>query len=956
MPRFSALGDFIALDFETTGLLPEHDTIIEIGAVRFSDGVEVERFATLINPRRSISPEISQLTGITNDALKAAPTLADVRDDFAIFIEDTPIMAHNTEFERKFLKHLYGASYEPVSMLDTKDILALMYPLAPSLSLEYYIKRFGLRDYEHHRGLEDALDMVAVLKCLDVELDNSEFESLCAIVEYWFQHSSVEGASGWGWKPFFAERHGGSLPDYRNFKEMYAKLHRAALDESLAQAPAQLKDAHLFQRVYDRYQLRTAQQQMAAKAAQILNDGGLYVVEAGTGTGKTLAYLSAALATLATDASSPVVISTHTKALQNQFLDQELPRLQKLFHLSELHAVVLKGMSNYACLRKLSAALPEEDRLFPDDVRKLYAGAFIMRWIDATREGELEEFPRPLYEFPTIQSVANEANADFRDCTRQECTFYKQCFYFKKQWESQSAHILAVNHSLLLSYPKSYPEFDRLIVDEADELSAEAVEAFSNVASRTYINDTLKAVGDQYGVISDVYRNAQIIARDVNRKETNSDAAMTAMPNLSTIWDVGSRAQEILKRLTDIMLHIRSDDVFTVQATLNDTRLTGDTRKRLVEELENMLVVTAELQGFCEKVFRVAAQLEGTEPSTQTRELTHRLEDLQVIHQTIATFLEQDDKKAALYIRIEKQDWSLVVAPYNIGEVFAETVARKLSAAVFTSATISSTRDMQDFIKGLGLHLLEQGDNAKPIHTSRFKSPFNYRDNSRIIFLKGFPANNQPQFAGRSAEFIAQAASRLGGRTLVLFTSKMRLQQVHTTLFPLLQQKNIELISHGITNASQIKCVEQFKASDGAVLMGARGLWKGVDIPGDDLQCLVLEKMPYAVPNPFTKGLQDALVAHYADEARKRRETPDEKRLAGIAWNEVDKPLMFQAFRQMFGRLIRTEEDKGIMFVLDAQLQSGALSPRHKQLLELLPDVPYGLCMPEQALEQMNFL
>jgi ATP-dependent DNA helicase DinG len=142
--------------------------------------------------------------------------------------------------------------------------------------------------------------------------------------------------------------------------------------------------------------------------------------------------------------------------------------------------------------------------------------------------------------------------------------------------------------------------------------------------------------------------------------------------------------------------------------------------------------------------------------------------------------------------------------------------------------------------------------------------------------------------------------------------------------------------------------------SESAVLMGARGLWKGVDIPGDDLQCLILEKMPYAVPNPFTRGLQDNLVRQYEAEALKRGEQPDARKFSTYAWNEVDKPMMFQAFRQMFGRLIRTETDKGIMFVLDAQLYNNNLSPRHKQLLELLPDVPYGVCAPEAALREID--
>ena len=257
---------------------------------------------------------------------------------------------------------------------------------------------------------------------------------------------------------------------------------------------------------------------------------------------------------------------------------------------------------------------------------------------------------------------------------------------------------------------------------------------------------------------------------------------------------------------------------------------------------------------------------------------------------------------------------------------------------------------MGDFLRGIGSHVLTDHKTS----TSRFLSPFDYRANSRIIFLKNFVANTHPDFARMSAEFIANAAEHLGGRTLVLFTSKDRQRKVHDALFPLLRKRGIELMSHGITHFSQHKAIEHFKMSDSAVLMGARGLWKGVDIPGDDLQCLILEKMPYAVPNPFTRGLQDNLVRKYEAEALKRGEQPDLKKFAGYAWNDVDKPQMFQAFRQMFGRLIRTETDKGIMFVLDSQLFNNSLSARHKQLLELLPDVPYAVATPEQALREID--
>jgi len=164
------------------------------------------------------------------------------------------------------------------------------------------------------------------------------------------------------------------------------------------------------------------------------------------------------------------------------------------------------------------------------------------------------------------------------------------------------------------------------------------------------------------------------------------------------------------------------------------------------------------------------------------------------------------------------------------------------------------------------------------------------------------------------------------------------------------------VISHGITNYSMTRCIDQFRYSDRGILMGARGMWKGVDIPGDALQCVIIEKMPYAVPNPYTRGLQGALIEQYRNNALDRGEYAEDNRLSAMAWNVVDKPLMFQAFRQMFGRLIRTETDKGVMVVLDPQLQGTGLSPRHRELMGLLPDVPYSVNFPNHALDAFDFL
>lgn len=947
MARLTALGEFIALDFETTGLVPGEDGIIDIGAIHIRDGEEVSRFDTLVNPGRLISQEISQLTGITNQQLTDAPSIREVKDDFRSFLGDLPVMAHNAKFELAFLQQVFGTGYAPV-MLDTYQVLTLMYPLAPSHSLEYFIRSFGLRSYELHRGLQDALDMVEILRMADMNLDDPDFAPLCAIVEDHLARAITTGAGrSWPWLPFFEERHIASPPALRNFRELYSDRVREPLPWELVDAPSRLADPEFFAREYEQYQIRKPQQILAEQAAETLREGGVYVVEAGTGTGKTLAYSTAILAALVHDNSGPVAVSTHTKALQNQFLDHEIPGLKRLFELPQLHAVSLKGMSNYACVRKLMELMPKSDNLFKEDIpmSDRFAAAFLEHWLYRTREGELEEFPRPLQELPLIQEARLHARADFRDCTRRECQYFENCFYFKKEWEAESAHILAVNHSLLMSYPRSYPEFTRLVVDEADELYTEAREAFSRTVSHTDAREMMEQIAGTHGLMIRLLGTLQRLIPHI----TGDDQILPDSQKAAVLAD---RWFAVLDRIDADMRMLNAGELFTLQIELTDPRVSPVVRDRLLSELENLRVLCHECTELVKTIGAVAEKARLNDDALpDLKELRLRLDDIDAVYTTLGIFIEQDIRQSALYLQIDKDNWAVVAAPYDIGGLFAEQVLDELHGAVFTSATISSTRDMQDFVSSMGLDHTDKG-----VKTDRFSSPFDYRRNSRVVFLKGMPRHNTDQFPDKAATFIAEVAQKIGGRTLVLFTSKDRLKRTHDLLMPKVREHSIEVISHGVTNYSMGKCIEQFRHADRAILMGARGMWKGVDIPGDALQCVIIEKMPYAVPHPYTRGLQNALIEQYRIDALERGEQPDDGRLGAMAWNAVDKPLMFQSFRQMFGRLIRTESDQGVMVILDPQLQGSGLSPRHRELISLLPDVPWKVCFPEQALTEFDFL
>lgn len=976
MNGLSALGEFIALDFETTGLFPADDEIIDIGAVHFRDGEEIARFATLVNPERNLPPEISQLTGITDAMLASAPTMDKIKDDFRAFLDDFPIMAHNIKFEMSFLKQLFGLQFQPAT-LDSYDVFALMFPMASSHSLEALIRSFGIRSFEHHRGLQDALDMVELLKMCDAKLDDERFASLCGIVEYWLggvkskqNRSEISAISQqkltfetqpkiiiedslpqllWSWYPFFQNRHQNSKRELRNFKKFYAGNEKSEVASSLENAPKSLGNSEFFRKHFERFQIRASQQTMAEKATHVLKKGGFYVAEAGTGIGKTLAYTSAAFSALAENSDTPIVISTHTKMLQNQFLEQEFPRLKQLFNAPDLKAVALKGMNNYVCVKKIEELFPHDDRLFGGSAEQFFAAAFLENWLLETKEGEVEELPRPLWELPVIASAHEKGRADNYDCLRRNCEHLEQCFYFKKEWEAESAHILTVNHSLLLKYPRAYPQFSRMIVDEADELYAEALDAFSHTVSFRETNEILRQTTGEHGILRRLIFAFQYAG--IPQKEGEN------LPGVDDVAMFNVRLANTLDRLNTTMRTLYVGEVFSLQFAMSDETKAQFLRDKIFEEAQNLQVLSAELIKMAHKIEKKCAvnavqqqlRTKSKNFEEEIRELRLRLESFGKMKLALDEFLAMDELKAAIYCKIEKDNWELVVAPFNIGEIFQSEILGKLDSAVFTSATISPKKDLSDFVENIGLNLTE-----KPIILDRFLSPFDYKTNSRLFFLKGFPNNQSPTFPTKSAELLGEVAQFFGGRTLALFTSKDRLKKTHEILLPILQKCGIELISHGVTNNSLLRCVEHFKNTERAVLLGTRGMWKGVDIPGESLQCLVVEKMPYSVPNPYTRGLQNQLAEKFRDIALERGEEPTNERLKQQAWNAVDKPQMFQSFRQIFGRLIRTETDRGVMIVLDAQLQGNGLSSRHQELVDLLPNVPTQLVFPDQLLREIE--
>ncbi len=937
------LQTFVALDFETTGLSPSQSDVIDVGAIRYENGMEVARMDTLVYTESAILPEVVQLTGIAQQELQGAPTANSVFPELQEFIGTAPVMAHNAAFELSFLRKYLGTSYSPI-MMDTMDVLPLVFPLEHSYGLEHFIRKAGIRDHELHRGLQDALDMVEVVRFCERELSKPHHATTCTVVE-----KHMQGVVAWPWKPLFADKHSysESALDLVDFRDEFSDDKPTSLFGIPDNLHQRLDQEEVFKPHWPSYKVRHQQISMAKRAGEVLCEGGSFVCEAGTGTGKTLAYTTAALSSLAQDSNTPIVVSTNTRMLQDQFLHQEVPRLKNLLRRNDLQAISVKGMNNYVCVRKILQDSSSGARLFSDDqAQEAWGRTFLHLWLLHTPDGEVDTLPMALRAMnPVIGKAYAVARADFRDCDKQECEFFSNCFFFRKRWQAQQSHLVITNHSFLLSWPQWMPDYHRLVVDEADEFADEAVDACSRAASNEGLHDAIDFSIREKGACTKWFQEAM-------KSRVDNEGAAYLSGVLEANFVSVNRLHEQIHAMQQLLLPLKGD-VFTKHITMDDETLNARLSQEIFLVAENIMQL---LQDALQKNLKAMDIIAGFFDEKSALPEVHKranasLQALSMQADAIDLFLQQNDKEYAHYIAIGNEQWELISSPYDIGQQLYQQLYSRLSAIVCTSATLTATQRLQDFVYRTGIHLME-GD----ADLERYNSPFDYRKQSKLLFLKGFPSFLSDRFVSDTARFVFDVADLLGGKVLVLFTSRDRMERVHAELQPRVNKSPFKLITHGKTHNSISRCVDQFKNSNSAILMGARGMWKGVDIPGEALQCVILEKMPYAVPHPYTKGLQEQVTSKLREQAWEQGEEPDERRLGQLAWNQVDKPLMFQAFRQMFGRLIRTESDLGAMIVLDPQLRGNYLSARHKELVGLLGGTRAEIVHADNIVPSLQFL
>jgi ATP-dependent DNA helicase DinG len=491
----------VALDIETTGLDPRRDAIIEIGAVCFDGKKIIKSWQSLINPQRPIPPVITQLTNITNEMVANAPQIKSVIQDFADFVGDLPVLGHNIAFDLSFLKIYKNFDFNQVN--DTFEIAAVLLPTAPRYSLSALVDFFGESNLNPHRAKDDAEATMAVFKKLHELAGKLPLSLLAEIVQ---ASHSLNWDGRWFFNEVFKEFSKGPIPARQTTQKEYGVLFDAPsellsqplkpnaelIPLDIEETKAILSPGGLFSTYLKSFESRSEQVEMLQAVASALSNSQHLMVEAGTGIGKSYAYLVPA-ALWSTRNNTRVVISTNTLNLQDQLINKDIPDVKCALSL-DLRACVLKGRINYLCPRRLEALRHRK----PHDANEMRLMAKVLVWLEQGGRGELSELNLT---GPAEKEVWSRLSAQDELCSAEICLNRMGgiCPYFKARQAALVAHIVVVNHALLLSdvvtNNRVLPEYKYLIIDEGHHIEDASTGALSYRITRNEIERLFDELG-----------------------------------------------------------------------------------------------------------------------------------------------------------------------------------------------------------------------------------------------------------------------------------------------------------------------------------------------------------------------------------------------------------------------------------------------------------------------------
>jgi DNA polymerase-3 subunit epsilon/ATP-dependent DNA helicase DinG len=899
---------YVSLDLETTGLDPEHDEIIEVGAIRFdADGV-IDTYHSLVKPEQRLEYRIAMLTGIDPAELESAPHFSSIAAEVEAFIGLDPIIGQNPTFDTTFLARngvqIFGPTY------DTFDLAGLLLPGLRERGLGGIADHLGIEFAIRHRALADAEAARSVFLALRQRLAAShptllaEVDRIASVSDWDLRHLFHEVASASPRTPGDSEREGYVHGFVRALAASPEPLQPST--SRVVVAPKQSVELIRSPAAHDaltNFEERTEQTAMARVVGETLAEGGQLIVEAGTGVGKSLAYLIPS-ALHAVKNRARTVVSTNTINLQEQLTGQDIPIARKILasagiDMGDLSVAQLKGRANYLCLLRWSA-LQRAPSLTSDEARMLVQLLF---WLNTTETGDRAELQlRREEDGPWARVSAAEGG-----CMTMQCPYVRDgsCFLYRAKKRADAAHLLVVNHALLLSDVVAggnvLPEYKHLVVDEAHHLEQQATQQFGFSASEANLLDWL----DRLSVRVAKEREGGLAGTIINATRVSMQA-VGAGPQLQsmarTLAQTASRARTAVPPFwqalrTFAQQHASERGDFDDRLTINrGIRVQPDWAdiESAWFDVEEKLAAVA---GVVEETIDMLAQVSPADildRDAVLAEANELLESGNYLRTGVSNIVGKDDKAVVCWLTMGRHETSpsLSSAPLNVAELLKAGLFGSKDSVVLTSATLT-TDDSFGYIKErLGV------EDARELSLG---SPFDYRASTLILSPTDMPEPENQGYAAAVQSALIDLVQASEGRALVLFTSHSALRTAYNGIKRPLEEQQILVLGQGIDGAPK-HLLSTLKESQRVVVLGAASFWEGVDVTGEALSLLVIARLPFPVPSDPVFQARSELF-----------EQPFERYAV---------PQAILRFKQGFGRLIRSRTDRGVMVVLDRRLRS----------------------------------
>lgn len=901
------LGIFVVIDLETTGHSPvTGDTIIDVGIIVIKDNEIIDDYSTLLNPNKPIPPFISNLTGIIDKDVVDAPNFHEKANEIVRLFDDGYLVAHNVDFDLGFLnEELANNNFDVLKnpVLDTVELARILYPQAPGYQLGQLADYFEIKHEQPHRALSDAYVTAKLFLILKAKLESLPYETINHLLRLESKlHSDVYQLLYKQQQALaFSTTEKNNLVAYRGiaFKNIDVKFDDKSVETtSFGDYLDSIYETNgTMEQQMNGYEKREGQREMSENIFDAFQSKEHALIEAETGTGKTLAYLIPAIYEAA-HTEQRILISTYTTQLQSQLLEEEIPLIRKLLSFP-FTVALLKGKGHYISLEKFERELTSNQE---DNYDIILTKAMILVWLTETETGDIDEIQLSTSGYFFYKSISTDAEG----YVNPDSPWFSRSYYQKARIQAEQANLIITNHALLCTdIFNSYnflPAYDKIIIDEAHHLENTVSRHHGLKLDYVNIQYSLNKIGT---TIDGNWLNKAL------EKHSFQENSIQFKGWNNTFLHTKQEVDDLFRTLFEYVIQQKRQD-----KTLSDTGRTQyhfeedkevATKWRVIKEMAKRFTI------HLSDLLRMLGILD-IYLTNQDYPDKHMQDELQSNKLLLQTFIDHIDQLFLQKASISQTKWIEIEAygaknavylysePTDISTLLTEKFFNEKSSVVLTSATLTM-KDSFSFIQNrLGLP-------SEGLFTNKLASPFSYDDQVQLLIPDDFPAiihNDLDEYIYATCEAILSLASITKGRMLVLFTSYDMLRRSYAILKETMDLDEYFLIAQGISSGSRTRLKKNFQTFEKAILLGTSSFWEGVDIPGDDLSCLIIARLPFEPPN---HPIYEAKAAHL-------------KELGKSAFFELALPAAVIRFKQGFGRLIRSTNDRGIIFICDARIMT----------------------------------